>query len=226
MRVGQLAAALLMTTLIGVGSASAQDGRPSEDVPKLARWDAVGSWAVLGVAEAEPGSERPQWNDDAMVGWHLGVGRYWTTHLKTEFGLTLMPKLDSFEYERVTIPGSQEVGFILTDNLQHLTTFSANLAYQFFENAFTHPYVSAGIRFDALREHRFRNQETRTIGRATYTVPPLDERASSVTARPFVALGSKFYFNERLFVRAELPITLASRGLYSAGFHFGFGADF
>ena len=161
-----------------------------------------------------------------MVGWHLGVGRYWTTHLKTEFGLTLMPKLDSYEYERVPMPGSQEVGYIFTDNLQHLTRFSANLTYQFFENAFTHPYVSAGIRFDSLREHRFRNQEIRTIGRATYTVPPLDERAASVTARPFVALGSKFYFNERLFVRAELPIAFRSRGVYSAGFHFGFGADF
>ena len=225
MSVRHLITGLLVTTLAGVGTASAQDGRPTENAPKMAQWDAHASWEVLGVAEPDSGS-RPQWNDDAMVGWHLGVGRYWTTHLKTEFGLTLIPRLDSYEYERLTVPGSQEVGFAFTDNTQQLTTFSANLAYQFFENAFTHPYASAGIRFDSLKEHRFRNQEVHTIGRATYTVPPLDERAASVTARPFVALGSKFYFNERLFVRAELPVTLGSRGVYSAGFHFGFGADF
>ena len=226
MRVTSLVAGLLMTMLAGAGNASAQDRGPSETPQKWRKWDADGTWDVLGVAEADPDSPRPQWNNEAIAGWHLGVGRYWTTHLKTEFGMTLIPQLDSFEYERVSVPGSQELGYIFTDNTQQLTMFSGNLTYQFFENAFTHPYVSAGIRFDSLREHRFRNQEVRTIGRATYTVPPLDERAASVTARPFVALGSKFYFNERLFVRAELPIAFRSRGVYSAGFHFGFGADF
>jgi hypothetical protein len=226
MRVTSLVAGLLVMTLAGVGAASAQDGRPSEGAPKMAQWDADGTWEVLGVANADPASERPQWNGEAIAGWRLGVGRYWTTHVKSEFGVTLIPQSDSFDYERWPVPGAPDVPYVFTENTQQLTTFSGNLAYQFFENAFTHPYLSAGIRFDSLREHRFRNQEVQTVSRITYTVPALDQRAASVTARPFVALGSKFYFNERLFVRAELPITFGSRGVYSAGFHFGFGADF
>jgi hypothetical protein len=86
---------------------------------------------------------------------------------------------------------------------------SASFTYQFFENVFAHPYVSAGIRVTSFSE------ETRT------DVYYPNQRCSTVTtssrkftqARPFVAAGYKTYFNERLYMRPEVLVAFDENGL-------------
>jgi hypothetical protein len=218
-------AIVLMTAMLVVGGrAAAQDG--AVDPGRRAQWDVDGTWEFLGVDLPESGFERlSQWDSSSISGLRVGLGRYWTTHLKTEGGITVVPPLRRLDYE--TYPESGVAGaYLFTERRQVLTTVSANLTYQFFENSFTHPYVSAGIRLDSVHDHRFRKAGGNTIRGGSYIEPALDERSSSLSARPIVAVGAKCYFNERVFVRAELPLAFGRSGVYSGGFHFGLGVDF
>jgi hypothetical protein len=226
-RPGLLSGVFLAMFVGGAGSAAAQSAQASSAGPTLPRWDIDGTWEVLSIASSEDSSsDNPRWDSTSLAGIHVSIGRYWTTHLKGEFGLTAAPSTLSFDYDYLTGPGFPQSAYGFTNKKQVLTTYSANATYQFFENAFTHPYLSAGLRFDSLREHRFRNQTVSTINRTSYTVPALDEHKTSLAVRPFVAVGSKWYFNERVYVRAELPLAFGPQGVYSGGYHFGFGTDF
>ena len=100
---------------------------------------------------------------------------------------------------------------------------SPAVTYQFFDNACTHPYVSAGVSVDWRRQHRVEQALVYTIDRVAYPVPAIDERNDSLLARPFVAAGYTFYFSTRLFVRPEALLSFAPRGrIYSVGL----GSDF
>ena len=91
-----------MTALLLVsGRAAAQEGAPTVAAAQR-QWDVDATWEWLAVDFPEAGFERlSQWDNSSLSGLHVGLGRYWTTHLKSEIGITVVPplrKLDSEPY--------------------------------------------------------------------------------------------------------------------------------
>lgn len=221
LRIALAGAALLVAT-----QALAQTSQPLKLTPEdPPRWDAAGGAGLHVVLE----SDRFDWETRGETRGEVrfDVGRYWTTHLKTELGISLPHTWTYFRTEQFPVAGLPLGGSALTDTVdQRLTSVSPAVTYQFLENTFAHPYVSTGVRLGLLQSHAHRPQQTRTVNRISYTVPAFDRRTTSVLANPFVAAGFKSYFSDRVFVRSEGLAALGSRGVDQMTFRLTFGLDF
>jgi len=163
-------------------------------------------------------------------GLGLQVGRYWRSHLKPEGSLLYVPAYDDFGPEPVPLSGGL-TGYALSRVRTQLTHLSGAVTYQFFENVFAHPYLSAGARVGIGSTHRSRDgfapvYNVYTRQNVNYPIAPIDERRAIVQVRPFAAAGFKSYFTERTFVRSELSTAFSSRGLTQLSIGLGFGVDF
>jgi hypothetical protein len=156
-----------------------------------------------------------------------GVGRYWTSHLKTEVGVVHYPRRRGFGYDTVPVPTGLGYAFYST-RIQRIQLSAAG-TYQFLENVFAHPYLSAGARVGFVNVHKVRDPSVTIYdgrGQVVHQVPPLDQRETLVQVRPFVAGGFKSYFDERAFVRSEVSTGFSDRGLCQFVLRLGFGVDF
>lgn len=181
--------------------------------------------------------ENGRW--DGLPEVRFDVGRYWTTHLKSELGVSLPRRFsDTPCAETISVTGAP-FGYCVAETIRahSVTGLSPSLTYQFRENVFAHPYVSAGARINVEQLHsRRKGPETfdvvtyprgvRTVTPVTSTVPALDRRTISVAASPFVAAGLKSYFNERSFVRTEGLVAFNAGGVDQTSFRIAFGFDF
>jgi hypothetical protein len=129
--------------------------------------------------------------------------RVLTQHLKTEVGVSFLNRWDDYDYETFPVPGLRGGGYSFTNKSMRMTTVTPMFTYQFLENQFAHPYLSAGARIGFLEAHSVRQPQTLTQSGVTYSVSALDRIDSTVIVRPVVAAGCKSYFNERVFVRTE-----------------------
>ena len=193
-------ATLLATT------ASAQAG---ETVVRMPAWDAGGSLALHSFRASELGGGGDDyydyWEGQGQPG--AQVGRYLTTHLKVE--LSVRGPMQFTFYDTIRVPAPLPGGFAETwvDRHVRVVSFAPAITWQFFENTFVHPYVSAGVAMDLLNTHRFREAgiESYPLSRTTvrYDVPGIDTRETAVEARPFFAAGSKSVLRQRTVVRAS-----------------------
>jgi hypothetical protein len=125
----------------------------------------------------------------------------------------------------VPLPAGVGYAFYTAQIQRH--QLSAAGTYQFLENTFAHPYLSAGAQVGFVNIHKVRDMSVPVYyGRTAYQVPPLDQRESLVQVRPFLAGGFKSYFNERAFVRSEVSTGFSRRGLSQFVLRLGFGVDF
>ena len=164
------------------------------------RWD-IGGGVGLRFGET----------DDAVVSagmWLAEAGRYWTPHVKTVF--------------TVTTAGQQSYGgYGDAEIVTKPATLGAALAYQFLENEFVHPYVSAGARFAS----------TFTTTQTYSATPPYGELSivnspSRLEVRPVLGGGFKSYFgNGRAFMRTELLLVVGPGGAHAV-LQIGSGVDF
>jgi hypothetical protein len=172
------------------------------------RWDAGGGLTI-------------RFGDDDRVvplgSWILQAGRYWTPHLKTSvevmtagqrtFGATSYTSVSRTSTEYVT--GSSAYG--------------ADLTYQFLDNEFVHPYITAGARFASSRETVVINTFE---PRQPYTSVTLDG-PNRLETRPVFGGGFKSYFaNGQAFMRSELLIAVDRNGMRNAILQIGWGVDF
>lgn len=195
-----------------------------QSFPAETRWDAGASVGLIwGENDRNP---RPTSGDDSLnVAYNFDLGRYWTTHLKTDVGVLLTPARELYDYEQLAVPGVP-FAYVFTQRDRSVSGFSAAATYQFFENEMMHPYVSGGVQAGLIHEHRYRDRQTNTINRVSYTVPAFDARTTETLLRPFLAAGCKSYFNDRTFVRSELAIAVGPSGFSHATVRLGFGVDF
>ena len=176
-------------------------------------------------AIADRNGESGSWRGTGA--FELQGGRYWTSHLKTEAGVLHAPADENYGGDPVPLSGGT-TGFALYRERTQVTHVSGAATYQFFENVFAHPYVSAGVRVGVGSSHRTRDAFATVYSRgaASYPIPALDERRTIVQLRPFAAAGFKSYFTERTFVRSELAAAFGSRGVTQLSLGLGFGVDF
>ena len=220
-----LVAALLLAVVASPAAAQPVAAQSRSLAPAVfPRWDLSGSLGLMNIAMRR--SEEPWRGDwDHKFEYRADVGRYWTTHLKTEFTAGTSNRSDDYEVE--TFPsGTPSPVYAYTFVERRVTMLGPALTWQFGENAFMHPYVTGGMQVWVVQQHRVRTADTYRYGLSVNLVPPIDERTTSVLGRPFVAGGFKSYISRKAFVRSEARAAFSSRGVRQVSVLAGIGVDF
>ena len=207
--------------------AAAQDGalRPSRSLVPVVfpRWDAGGSFSFLNLARTETKNSWDGWEQKAE--YRADIGRYWTTHLKTEVALSTTNGWSDYESVPLAVPGNP-TAYAYDAIDRRLFTIAPAVTWQFRENTFMHPFVSAGTHVGLLREHRVRQSGSVRAAGSNDAVPPLDTRATTVAARPFIGGGFKSYLSRAAFVRTEARVGFGADGARRVSLLAGIGLDF
>jgi len=214
--------------------ATAASAQAVETAVRLPAWDVSGSVAVHSIRASELYDASDGYYDYWETQWQPGiqVGRYLTTNLKAEIGVHGPMHYTFYESDSVSVPGLPPgLGFADVDRNIRVFSVAPAITWQFSENSFLHPYVSAGVAMDVSDVHRFREAGTRSIvySRTTvrYDVSGIDTRETVVAARPFFAAGSKSYFgNGQWFVRPEVELGVAKSRIGAVSLRLGVGVDF
>jgi Outer membrane protein beta-barrel domain len=199
-----LTAALL--ALPALASAQTANRPPAE---RFRKWDLGGG---LGIRFGE--------TDDAVVplgNWMAEGSRYWTPHFKTSLLVTTAGQTSSSGYQ-YDPPAFRSISSRTTTRP---AAFGLTAGYQFFDNEFIHPYLSAGVRFASAHV-------TTTVqsSRSSYSSSTVDA-PDRLQRRPIVGGGFKSYFaNGRAFMRTELLVAIGPDGTPHTIFQFGSGVDF
>jgi hypothetical protein len=220
-------ALLALAVCLTASAAAAQEAAPvlTTAPASAARWDVSGHITWLG--ERRPADDIVEW--DRWFGVASGgasAGYYWTPHLKTELDVSTSNEGEDYTFVQIAVPGQTAPLFVERDHETRFTTASAGLTGQFFENAWFHPFVSAGLELVREREH------IETIpppvpprGPSLIPTPPSETRVR-YRGRPYASVGFKVYVSERAFLRSDLRTSWSSDGLASLGWRSGVGVDF
>ena len=197
------AIAVVIALILWPSSAMAQTSGPS-------LWDAA---LTVGLFNGRPAADHPLDYGDNW--YHTGevrasVGRLWTDHLKSEFELGTTGEGSRY----VTRFGANGLP-IGAQEFHRVHQLTARATWQFFDNSWVQPYVSAGVLVEG--DH----QRTLVYERTIRSEPP------STTYRPGASLGAgaKFYMTQHAFFKAGAQNTWTSR-TSTVSFLAGFGFDF
>lgn len=194
--------------------------------PDPKRWDASGSIGWLAGDKSEIAEEWNNWYDTFAAS--VDVARYWTPHVKTEAGALFTTEGAVFSHVQVPAPGQTFPIFIPREHRFRLNAVNVGGAYQFFDNQWVHPEVMAGVQFGWEHERQFAPDVV--FGRDPRNpviVPPVDRAEGyDFVVRPFVGIGSKFYVNERGFIRSDLTVAWHRGGVGQVSWRVGAGVDF
>lgn len=194
--------ALLLSLLILPAIATAQ---PTQ------KWDAsFQAGAFFNSPETDPNqtSTYDDWYNEGQL--TLSVGRYLSTHLKTEFDIATTGEGRHILYVFAFPVDSYRAG-TYTERFLKVTTASAGVAWQFFDNQWVHPYLAAGIAVDFDRRRSHRPEQYAIVsdprGARQVLIPELREGPTTTRhARAWVSGGAKFYVSSTAFIRSELRV--------------------
>jgi len=212
-----------VVTLCLSSAASAQSVTLSPPDPR--RWDVAGSVGWLGGNKSELAEEWNSWSDSFATS--LDVGRYWTPHIKTEAAITFTGEGSVYSYEERFSAENRIPIVIPREHHFRITALSTAATYQFFENTWVHPFLSAGVQFTEERERSFPQVPfvRSGSGRLDIAVPP-PRQATVFSVRPFASGGAKFYVNERGFIRTDLGVAWHDGRVGQVTWRAGIGVDF
>jgi hypothetical protein len=156
----------------------------------------------------------------------LGIGRYWTEHLKTEaeFAITGHGNLVSFE-ELESEPRVSR--YLYRDHRYQIRTLSLVQAWQFRHNAWVHPFLGAGIDVDWERrtvETSLQVSDNRSEPAFTVQALPRETR-TEVIPRAVAVAGLKAYLTRRAFFRTDVRASFRE-SVDQVAWRFGIGLDF
>jgi hypothetical protein len=184
------------------------------------KWDVGTSIGLLGTSRRDFGGGGRCCENEPGVAWNLEAGRYLTPHWKLEAGW--IQTNERRYWETVSTTSGTPYSYDYIERHVRPNTISGAVTYQFFENVFAHPYISAGIRINILSEDR---------QRYTYSgfyPPVMTDLAStrSTEVRPSIAFGFKSYFNRRVYIRPEILAAIDAHGVSHGTARLGIGFDF
>ena len=193
-------------------------------------WDlAITAGWYSGQSADDPGpGYRDDWHHTAE--WRLTAGRYWTPHFKTdvEFGAT--GEGDRYLHRFITVPGSATVYPYSAQEFVQVRQGSARVTWQFLDNQWIHPYLSAGVSVDEerTRTHVYApvyspdpRTPTRVVGTAEHDEPPRAAYRTGVV----LGGGAKWYVSPRVFIKTGAQVGVSRRG-QTVSFLAGMGFDF
>jgi len=209
-------------TFLVVSAARAQT-IPSQP-PQMPGWDADFSLGLISNSARDEGDDHDGSSVHAEA--RIDIGHYWTQHLKTEVGVGFLNRWEDYSYETFPVPSGRGGNYVFTNDSLRMVAVTPTFTYQFFENQFAHPYLSAGARISLLDTHSTSYPQAFAQNGVTYSSPATDRTGSAVFVRPVAAAGFKSYFNERTFLRTEAAAVFDSHASPHVALRVGFGFDF
>jgi hypothetical protein len=195
------------------------------------RWDISLS---AGLFNARPGQEAGGYQEEWYFAgrYAAAIGRYWTDHFKTELEFATTNEGRRFTQISVPVPGRPYPYPISIEEFRRLQQVSARAVWQFYDNAWVHPYLNAGVVADIDRVRRFSPEFYYPPGDPRVVVPPgvvrpQINREPETDYRAGITFGggSKFYVSPSAYVNAGVQLTYAKPAA-TATFLVGFGVDF
>ena len=201
-----------------------------QPAPAGPRWDlavTAGSFSGLSTADPDPGYDG-DWHHTGE--WRVNAGHYWTPHLKAEIEFGATGEGDRYRQHLVTLPGSTTQYPYSAQEFVRIRQGSARMTWQFLDNQWIHPYLSAGVSVDQerTRTHVYspvyfpdpRNPTGRVVGTAEH-----DEPARTLN-RPGLVLagGAKWYVSPAAFIKTGVQAGV-TRQAQSISFMAGMGFD-
>lgn len=213
--------AWLLLILLGVGGvAEAQQS-----------WDLGVTVGTLGSAPMTPPSSYDDWYFTGRYG--ASIGRFWTDHIKTEIEFAGSGEGSRYATRIVNVPGVPPNYEIGSQEYYRLHQVTARFVYQFFDNAWVHPYVfgGGGVDFERRRSEIHEQYFYASNGPNVPVTRVLVTRAMSIGPemhwRPtaVVGTGAKLYMTPRSYFNAA-AITSFSDSTRTISFVAGFGVTF
>jgi outer membrane protein W len=208
-----LAAIVAVLALAAPAAAQTSSGR-------LARADAAGALGWFNARKVVPdaNSYDNDWYNRSLYGGG-SAGWYWTDNWKTELEAGATTEADLRATQLDTVNGRLTTFY---STYQFSTRrIAVGQHYQFFRNAWVHPFVGGGLDLAWETIDRYDEQYS-SAGPSRIEHP---ER-SEFHARPFATLGLKAYMTQRGFFRTDLKFVAASHGLEEVTLRLGLGIDF
>lgn len=213
--------------LLLAGSAEARQLK----TPPPRMWDvSVTAGSFHGESpDTTPSGNRADWHHASE--WRVTAGHYFSPHLKTEIELGATGEGDRYSQRFTSVPGSATQYPYSAQEFVRIRQGSARVTWQFLDNQWIHPYLSAGVSFDEerTRAHVYtpiyytdpRNPSTRVVGTAEHDEPP------RTTYRPGLVFGggAKWYVSPAVFIKTGARFGVA-RSARSISFLAGMGFDF
>jgi hypothetical protein len=206
-------------------------GTPTRAVAQSS-WDTAAFAGVFAVHSPVPDNESSyeDWFHTGAYG--VSLGRHLTRHWKLELEAAGSGTARQSVFRYVALPGFNGRYPLSGEAETTVRWLSAAATYQFYDNEWVHPFLSAGVNAQVQRrttrffEQPFYPGDPRFPGQPPVFIP--EQRAgpeSSVAWRPVIGGGVKVYVSPRAFLRAEARATLGSApgGVVFRG---GFGIDF
>lgn len=212
--------AWIFAILLGIGASA--EARQLAATPKLE----IGG--TVGVIETRPEEiDVPYYQDWYAHGRYSGsIGYYWTQHFKTEVEHAWSGEGSRYILDYARISGSPYP--YQTEQFFQLQQTTLRVVWQFRDNAWVHPYLSAGAVMD-VEHQRFHVPLTYQQNARGERVLVSSERNSGhrYEVRGGVSLGggAKIYMTERVFFNTGAIVTY-SRSAGTVNLIAGFGIDF
>jgi opacity protein-like surface antigen len=190
------------------------------------RWDTAVSVGWLGGNKEDIAEPWNEWYDTFATS--VDVGRYWTSHLKTELGATFTSEGGVYSQEQFAVPGQPSPVFFSREHRYAVKALTLGAAYQFFENSWVHPFVAGGVQL-AWERHHIETPFPLVFGRDGRSVaaPPADgTRRTTFDPQPLLSCGAKFYISERGFIRSDITAAVDRGATARVSWRIGGGIDF
>ena len=213
--------------LLLAGSSEARQLPPPPDT-----WDVS---VTVGSFHGESPDTTPSGNP---ADWHhaseyrVTAGHYFSPHLKAEIEFGATGEGHRYSQRFSSVPGSPTQYPYSAQEFVRIRQGSARVTWQFLDNQWIHPYLSAGVSFDEerTRAHVYtpiystdpRNPSARVVvGTAEH------DEAPRTTNRPGLVLagGAKWYVSPAVFIKTGAQVGVA-RSASSISFLAGTGFDF
>jgi hypothetical protein len=186
----------------------------------VSRADVTGSLGWLSVDKGELNTDRygNDWYNRSIYGG-AGFGWYWTDHWKSDIEAGISSSAELSLYTSAVIDRRTTT---VNSTYEFVTRrLALGQQYQFFRNAWFHPFAGAGL--DLIWEQIDQTDDVFTPQPALSRVK--HPRRNEFVARPFTTFGFKAYVNPRAFFRTDLKIVF-DKGVDETLVRFGLGVDF
>ena len=213
-----------LVVLCGSHAAFAQSVIVTPSDPR--RWDIAGSVGWLGGNKSGIAEDWNDWYDTFATSFE--VGRYWSTHVKTEADILFTTEGTVFSSTQYRVPDEPVPVFVPREHHFRMTAVSASATYQFFDNTWVHPFLTAGVQVGRERERASSPGVPYFRRDFTGVEIPIEapRQVTVLSVRPLARGGAKFYVNERGFVRTDLAVAWNEDGVAQVTWRAGIGVDF
>jgi hypothetical protein len=195
------------------------------------------AWDVAVMAGVFAGHSQAAENESHDDWFHTGqgaviVGRHLTAHLKLELEASATGTGTQYLQRFVNVPGYVVRYPVSAEAESSVRSLAAAATWQFFENEWVHPFVTAGVSADFDRrsvrmfEQYYYPGDPRVPGNRILVAPQGSEGPQTITRTSGqVGGGVKVYVTEQAFVRTEGRVSIGARQ-QNVAFRVGVGVDF